>query len=193
MSMLTVVYLQSTKNVLAALTRAAPPGPGEQVTALVGTSLPVRAVGKSSTQIAIPISELAVVTVNDIQPNAVLDPHGFQVVDDPQDKTVHHVTPILTSAPSPTTPKITITLTKTTGAVIRAVHVHTTKLTVAAVLQKVTQPPQAATVISPITLGPSSSPVVYPVAPASEFTAGGPWDFAVFIQGMLPQALSKSL
>ena len=40
MTMLTVVYLQSTGNVLATLTRAAPPGPGEPVTALVGTSHP---------------------------------------------------------------------------------------------------------------------------------------------------------
>jgi hypothetical protein len=192
MSMLTVVYLQSTRNVLAALTRAAPPGPGEPLKALVGTSLPVRAVGPTSTHMAIPASELAIVTVTDIQPDAVLDPHAFQVVDDPQDKTVHHVTPLPPPTGSPP-PKITLTLTKTTGAVIKAEHVNNTTLTVAAVLQKVTTPPQAATVIRPITLGPSPSPVVYTVAPGTEFAAGGPWDFAVLIQGMPPQAISKSL
>lgn len=189
MSMLTVVYMQSTKNVLAAVTRAAPPGPGEPVKALVGTSLPVRAVGTSSTQLAIPASELAVVTVNDTQPNAVLDPHGFQVVDDPQDKTVHHVNPVHRS--SPTTPKITLTLNSSAGAVIHVANVAHTMVTFDGVLQNVLPTPQAATFTGRVTIGPSNGTVDYQVAPASQFRSGETWDLAVFIQGMRPHATSK--
>lgn len=191
MTMLTVVYLQSTGNVLAALTRAAPPGPGEPVTALVGTSLPVRAVGSTSTQMTIPASALAAVTVNDTQPDAVLDPQGFQVVDDPQDKTVHLVTPIPQPTASPP-PTITPALDVTHGAVISAAHVTTATLTVVAVLQKVTMPPQAATVIGPVTLVISSGSASFTAAPGTEL-ASATWDFAAFTAGMLPQATSASL
>jgi hypothetical protein len=192
MSMLTVVYLQSTRNVLAALTRAAPPGPGEPVTALVGTSLPVRAVGSTSTNMTIPASALAAVTVNDTQPDAVLDPQGFQVVDDPQDKTVHLVTPIPPPTGSPP-PTISLKLDTTNGAVMKATHVATPTLTLVAVLQKVTMPPQAATVIGPVTLVISSGSVSFTAAPGTEFATSETWDFAVFIQAMPPQAISTTL
>jgi hypothetical protein len=192
MTALTVVYLKLTRNVLAAVTRATPPGAAEPVTALVGTALPVRAVGSTATHIAIPASELAAVTVNDTHPYAVLDPQAFQVVDDPQNKPAQQVTHLPPPAGTPP-PAITLTLNKTKGAFIKVTHVHTKMLTVAAVLQKVTMPPQAATVIGPVTIGPSPGPVFYTFAAATEFATGETWDFAVFVQAMPPQAISKTV
>jgi hypothetical protein len=191
MSMLTVVYMQSTNSVLAAVTRAAPPEPGEPVTALVGTSLPVSAIGQTSIQMAIPASALAAVTVNDTQPDALLHPHSFQVVDDPQDKTIHHVIPLTRPPAIPPPPKITLTLSKAAGAVIHVAHVAQTTLTIDGVLQNVLPKLQAATLTGPVKIGPSNTAVKYPVAPGSQFQAGETWSLAVFIQGMPPHATSK--
>ena len=68
MSKLTVVYLKTTGHVLAALTRAAPPEGDEPVTALVGTSLTVRASDRRWPMLPFPLELLAAVTVDDNQP-----------------------------------------------------------------------------------------------------------------------------
>ena len=83
MSKLTVVFLKDTGHVLAALTRADPPAAGEQVSALVGTGLPMGAIDGTSADVIVPVANLDAVTVDD-QPEVLLDPQGFQVVEDPQ-------------------------------------------------------------------------------------------------------------
>jgi hypothetical protein len=190
MSALTVVYLESTRNVLAALTRAAPPGVGEAVKALVGTSLPVRAVGLTTTHFAFPASLLAAVTVDDTLPSVVIDPQAFQVTDDPQDKTLHEVEPYPPATPS--SPAVTVTLDTSNGAVVTLQNVTTTtSLSAVVVLQKVTTPPQAARILTPVTVTGSLSGTT--VAPASGFLAGETWEFSAFVRGMPPNAISQAL
>ena len=79
MSKLTVVYLKDTGHVLAALTRADPPQGTEPVSALVGTGLPVRFVGRPPADVTVPAEDLAAVTVDD-QPEVVISPQSFQVI-----------------------------------------------------------------------------------------------------------------
>ena len=89
MSKLTVVFLKDTGHVLAALTRADPPTAGEQVSALVGTGLPMGAIDGTSADVIVPVANLDAVTVDD-QPEVLLDPQGFQVVEDPQTAEAAH-------------------------------------------------------------------------------------------------------
>lgn len=190
MSALTVVYLSSTLNVLAALTRAAPPGADEAVTALVGTSLPVRAVGPTSTHFAFPASLLAAVTVNDTLPDVVVDPQAFQVADDPQGKNVPQVQPYPPAIPS--SPTVSLALDTTNGAVVKLLNVTpATSLQAAVVLQKITTPPQAARILAPVTVTGSSSGTN--VADASGFSTNETWEFSAFVPGMPPNAISKTL
>jgi hypothetical protein len=188
MSVLTVICLDSTQNVLAALTRAVPPGAGEAVATLVGTSLPVRAVGPTPTHLAFPASLLAAVTVNDTQPDVVVDPQAFQVIDDPQDKTVHEVQPYPPTTPS--SPIVNLKLDTTNGAVVTLQHVAAgTSLQGVVVLQKITTPPQAATILAPVTVTDAGTPV----AAATDFATGETWEFSAFVPGIPPNAISQTL
>lgn len=188
MSALTVVYLDSTRNVLAALTRVAPPGAGETVKAFVGTSLPVRGVGLISTHFALPASLLAVVTVSDTMPDVVIDPQAFQVVDDPQDTTLRDVAPF---PPPLGNPKVSLTLDLTNGAAAKLQNVApATSRQAVVVLQNVTtSPPQAATILGPLNVTDAGTPV----APASDFATGETWEFSAFVLGMPPNAISQPL
>jgi hypothetical protein len=93
MSKLTVIYLQATGHVLAAVTRAVPAETTEPITALIGPYLPVRSIGSDSQPVTLTFSAdlLRAVTVND-QPNVVVNPQGFQVIQ--QDSAVQ-VTPVV--------------------------------------------------------------------------------------------------
>jgi hypothetical protein len=189
-STLTVVYLTSTGNVMAALTRAAPPGAGEAVTALVGTSLPVRGVGLTSAHFAFPASLLAAATVNDTLPDAVIDPQAFQVIQDPQGKTVQ-VQPYPPA--TLTTPAVSLILDTAKGAVVTLNNVTAaTSLQAAVVLQNVTTtPPQAARVLAPVTVTGGTSGTV--VAAPTDFGTSQTWEFSAFVPGMPPVAISQAL
>lgn len=78
MTKLTVVYLSDTGHVLAALTRADPPTGTEQVSALVGTGLPVRFIGNLRADAIVAAQCLAVATFDD-QPGVVTSPQSFIV------------------------------------------------------------------------------------------------------------------
>lgn len=188
MSALTVVYLDSTRNVLAALTRAAPPGAGEPVTALVGNGLPVRAVGPTSTHFAFPVKILAAVTVSDTLPDVVIDPQAFQVVDDPQNKTLHHVTSFPPATAS--SPNVGLTLDTTNGAVVTLQNVpFGTSLQAVVVLQKVTTQPQAARILTQQTVTDAG----LRVALGRDFATGETWEFSAFVLGLPPNAISQTL
>lgn len=172
MSKLTVVYLKDTGNVLAALTRADPPATDEPVTALVGTALPVSAFGKATAGLTVSAQDLAAVTVDD-QPDVVAGPQGFQVVADPQGALQ------VTSASPPG--HVSLSVTVATGA---TVAVGTTPLPAMVVLQKVTTPSLPPTILSPVTVGPGTTPVFS----KSLFATGETWNLYAFVQGMYPAA-----
>ena len=188
MSALTVVYLNVSRNVLAAVTRATPPGAGEPVNALVGTGLPVRAVGSRPTQLEVPASLLAIATVDKTLPDVVIDPQGFHVIDDPQDKTRREVKPFPPETPS--SPRVHLALTHAHGAVVTLKNVPpTTSRQAVVVLLQITQPPQTPQILAPVTVTGDAAGTT--VAGGAEFNSGERWEFAVFVELMRPKAISQ--
>jgi hypothetical protein len=188
MSVLTVVYLDSTRNVLAAVTRAAPPGAAEPASTFVGNSLPVRAVGLTSTHFALPVTLLAAATVDDTLPGVVIEPQAFQLVDDPQNKALHQVTPFPQA--TTTSPTVGLALDTIDGAVVTLQNVTPgTSLQAVVVLQNVTTQPQAARILAKVNVTDAGTPV----APSTDFAPGETWEFSAFVSGMPPNAISQIL
>ena len=156
MSKLTVVYLKDTGHVLAALTRADPPAGDEPVSALVGTGLPVSAIAAAAADITVPAQNLATVTVADDQPEVLINPQNFQVVQDPQGQVAPQISNV--GVPGST---VTLTLDTAAGATVTVTNVPSaTSLPAVVVLQKVTSPSLAPTILSPVTVTVGSSGTV---------------------------------
>lgn len=171
MNKLTVVYLKDTGNVLAALTRADPPAADEPVTALVGTSLPVSAFDKATAGITLPVQDLAAVTVDD-QPEVVVSPQGYQVIQDPQGA-------LQVKSASPPG-QVTLAITTTGGATVTVSNASPAMV----VLQKVTTSSPPPTILSPVTVGPGSTTVFSKTI----FAAHETWNMYAFVQGLHPAA-----
>jgi hypothetical protein len=194
MTALTVVYLTSTGHVLAALTRATPPEAGESLDTLLGSHLPWHGTGQAAADVAFPASLLAAATVDDTWPDVsqsgtplatpLIDPQAFQFVQDPQNKTPPQVTEFATTAGSQAAQ---LALTVASGLTVTLANVPSnTSLPAVVVLQKVTTPPQAGTVLPPTTVtGAASGTVVA----GTGFTAGDTWSVFVFVQGMPPSTI----
>ena len=177
MSKLTVVYLQDTGHVLAALTRANPPAGAEPVSALVGTGLPVSFVGGLALGVSFPAQDLAAVTVDD-RPDVVVTPQNYQVVQDPQSQ----APPQVNDLGSPQ--KVTLAITAAAGATVTLTNA---KQAARVVLQKVTSATSATsapTIVTQVDVGPGSTVVAGP----SGFAAGDIWNMYVLVQGLPPTA-----
>jgi hypothetical protein len=189
MSKLTVVYLKDTGHVLAALTRADPPAGDEPVSALIGADLPLSAIDGTPAPVTLPAHPLAAVTVDDDQPDVLINPQNFQVVLDPQGqrppqvKDVGHTGQVdLNITPS----GATVTVTNVTSA---------TSLPAVVVLQKVPSSPPSGppNLLSPVTN--VLSPVTVTVGPggtvvsgSTGFAHGDTWNMFAFVQGLPPTA-----
>jgi len=80
MTTFTVIHVQETGHVLAAVSLAAPPEPAPPVGDLVGAGLPLRLLGLPAPDaITVPATRLAAVTVD--SDSAVEDPRGRGVVE----------------------------------------------------------------------------------------------------------------
>jgi len=170
MSKLTVVFLKDTGHVLAALTRADPPTATESASDLVGAGVAVGPVGGTSAAITIPAAMLDTATVDD-QPEVVLDPLGFQVVQDPQGLKPPTVTAV--GVPGSSVP---MTISHTVGATVTVQNMPLTLLTAVLVLQQVAVPsPQPRIVVTTLTVG--TAKVV-----SGGFTQGDTWDMYAFVQ-----------
>ncbi|HEX5143944.1 MAG TPA: hypothetical protein VFW21_08755 [Mycobacterium sp.] len=182
MSKLTVVYLQSTGHVLAAVTRAAPPDSAEQVTALTGPHLPVRGIGGASpVAVSFPADYLAATTVDD-EPDVLLDPHGFEVVENVQkDGTTHYLVRRL-GVTGNVTPKF-----DSGKATVKINFQPATPLPMVAVLQRVKSPLPAEIINRPI---PKDQPADTPIT--LDTVDDTSWEVLVFVQSQPPIAVSKS-
>ena len=89
MSRLTVVFLKDTRHVLAALTRADPPASRRAGQRARRHGPPDRCHRRDVGHVIVPVANLDAVTVDD-QPEVLLDPQGFQVVEDPQTTEAAH-------------------------------------------------------------------------------------------------------
>jgi hypothetical protein len=176
MSKLTVVFLKDTKHVLAALTRADPPAATEPVGVLVGTGLPIGPIDVTSAEVIVPVAKLDAVTVDD-QPEVLLDPWGFQVVDDPQQLKPPTVASV--GVPGSTvSPAISASL----GAAVTVTNVPAQSLPVVVVLQKVASPGTAPLIVaSSVLVG-----IQRVVAGPAGFTAGDKWNMVAFVQTLQP-------
>jgi hypothetical protein len=194
MTALTVVYLKDTGHVLAAVTTAVPPEGSEPVKALVGAHLPWRGTGQASVDVTFPDHLLAAVTVVENLPDIsrsgvpratpLIDPQAFQVVKDPQNKTPPKVTTFPSTAIAPTAQlafaslKLTVTLTNVPV---------TASLPAIVVLQEITTPAQAGTIVAPVTVtGATSGTTV-----ATGFQTGQTWSAFAFVQGMPPAFIDE--
>jgi len=179
MSALTVVFLKDTGHVLAALTRADPPAAGEPVSALVDTGLPLAVIDGTPTDVTLPVANLDAVTVDD-QPEVLLNPQGFQVIQDPQKLLPPKVTSvgIVGSAVTPS-------ISATNGAAVNVTGVPATSLTAVVVLQKVTAPSPVLIVVHPVTVGSSTV-----VDPPGVYVANEKWNVYAFVQMLQPTALA---
>ena len=184
MSKLTVIYLQDTKQILAAVSRAAPPEGEEPVTTLVGSSLPVRSIsGQSSTgasasslDLSIPANLLAAATV-DLKPEVLLNPRDFQVVEDPSDLTHPKVQALVPGAGTG------VTLSPI-GVTVNITSAPPTDLPILIVLKSASQ------------TAPALAPIVLPGAiPKGESKAqlvtalpvGSKWNILTIVSGLKPQ------
>jgi hypothetical protein len=184
-SALTVVYLKATGHVLAALTRAAPPVGDEPVTALVGSSMAVPGVSRTPADVAIPAVLLAAATVDGNQTDVVISPQSFQVVEDPADKSHPKVENV-------GTPGTDLTLDTASGAKVTLTSSSSPpSLLAVVVLQKVTSPALAATILSPVVI--SGGPDGTIVADSTGFVTGDTWNMFAFVQGQPPVSISKKL
>ncbi len=182
MSKLTVVYLKDTGHVLAALTRADPPQGDEPVTALVGTGLPVSSIGGLATDVILPVANLAAVTVDDNQPEVLINPQNFQVVQDPQGQAPAQVKNVGVSGS-----QVLLAIDVTSGATVTVKNVPSaTSLPAVVVLQKVTSPSLAPTILSPVTVTVGSTGTV--VSGPTGFVKNDKWNMYAFVQGLQPAA-----
>ena len=186
MSKLTVVYLKDTGHVLAALSRADPPEGDEPVGALVGTGLPVSFIDRPPAGVTLPARDLlAAVTVDDDQPEVLINPQNFQVVQDPQGKAAPQVTSF-----ADTGSQVGLTIDTSSGAKVTVADGPSgTQLPAVVVLQKATSPSRAPTILSPVTITAGSSTVV---ADQTGFAKNDQWNMYAFVQG-LPPAASETL
>lgn len=172
MSKLTVVYLKDAGHVLAALTRADPPQQAEPASALVGIGLPVRFIDNLPADVTLPAQDLATVTVDD-QPEVVVGPQGFQVVQDSQGQ------PQVTNVGAAS--HVTLAIDTSAGA---TVTLSNATLPAMVVLQKVASPSLPPTIVSPVTVGPGGTVVLGKAG----FTTGQKWNMYLFVQGLQPVA-----
>lgn len=179
MSKLTVVYLKNTGHVLAALTRADPPAGDEPVSALVGAGLPVSAINAAPADVTMPAQDLAAVTVDDDQPEALINPQNFQVVPDPQGQRPPQVKNIGSAG------QVVLSVT-TSGAKVTVTNVPSaTALPAVVVLQKVTSPSVAPGIIPvTVTVGPGGTVV----SGSTGFAQNDKWNMFAFVQGLPPAA-----
>lgn len=177
MSKLTVVFLKDTKHVLAALTRADPPAAGEQVSALVGAGLPVGAIDGASADVVVPVANLDAVTVDD-QPEVLLNPQGFQVVEDPQKLTPSTVTSVGVSGST-----VGLAISHALGASVTVTNVPSAiSLRAVVILQKVASPSLAPLIlVSTVTVGSNTV-----VAAPNGFVTGDTWNMSAFVQTLRP-------
>ena len=172
MSKLTVVFLKDTGHVLAGLTRADPPAATEPASALIGAGFTLGPVDGASTAITIPAAMLAAVTVDD-QPGVVLDPLGFQVIEDPQQLKPPTVT---AAGVAGSTVDTTISHLAAAGATVTVSNMPLAALTAVLVLQQVTVPsPPPRIVVTTLTVGTAQMV-------SGGFTAGDTWDVYAFVQ-----------
>jgi hypothetical protein len=180
MSKLTVVYLNDTGHVLAALTRVDPPQGTEQVGALVGTGLPVSSVGGLAADFTVPVQDLAPATVDD-QLEVLLNPQGFQVVQDPQGQAPPKVKNVGVPGSS-----VDLTIAASSGAAVKVTGVSSpTTLQAVVVLQNVTTPNLAATILPTVTVTVGTAT---PVSGNTGFVTGEKWNMYAFVQGLSPTA-----
>jgi hypothetical protein len=181
MTKLTVVYLQSTMHVLAALTRTDPPQADEPVSALIGTGLPVRFIGQLPVDLILHAQDLSAVTV-DNQPDVLINPQNFQVAQDQQSQALQV---IAAGVPGST---VNCTIDHTSGAAITVTGVLSApSLQAVVVLQKLTPPRPAPTILPPVTL---TMGVSTPVHDKSGFLAGDTWNVYALVKTLLPTAQS---
>jgi hypothetical protein len=200
MTALTVVYLKSTGHILAALTRAEPPAAGEPLITLLGSHLSWHGTGQATVDVAFHAPLLDAATVDDKWPDVsrsgtplatpLIDPQAFQVVQDPQNKTPPKVTKFATAFGAPAAhlnlvatpaPRLTVTLANVSSSA---------SLPAIVVLQKVTIPSQAGTVLPPTTV---TGAVYGTVVANSGFNAGDTWSVFVFVQGMPPAVIDRKV
>jgi len=177
MTKLTVVQLKDTGHVLAALTRADPPQGTEPVGALVGVGLPVSSVDGVTADFTVPAQDLAPVTVDD-QPEVLLNPQGFLVVQDPQGQ-APQVTNVSASG------QVAFAISASSGASVTVSNVTSaTKLPVVVVLQNVTSS-QAPAILPTVTAAVGAATAV---SGKTGFVTGDKWKTYAFVQGLSPTA-----
>jgi hypothetical protein len=169
---LTVVYLNSTGHVLAALTRADPPQGTEQASALVGTGLLVRFIGSLPADATVSAQDLAVVTVDD-QSGVVISPQSFMVTFDSKGQAQ------VQNAGAAN--QITLAIDTTSGATVTGA---TAQGPAWVGLQKVTSPSLAPTTLSQVSVGPGPHGSV--VAGPGGFTSGDKWNMYALVPGVQP-------
>lgn len=172
MTKLTVVYLSDTGHVLAALTRADPPSGTEQVSALVGTGLPVRFIGNLRADAIVAAQYLAVATVDD-QPGVVTNPQSFVVIVD--SKSQAQVQNAGASG------QITLAISHVSGATVTGASAPGPAWVG---LQKVTSSSLAPITLNSVTLKPGASGTV--VAGPGGFVTGETWNMYALVQGVEP-------
>lgn len=186
MSKLTVVYLADTGHVLAALTRADPPAAAEPVGALVNKGLPVSAVDATAADITVPVANLASVTVDDTQPDVLVNPQNFQVVQDQQTQKPQVKNVGVAGS------TVGMALDHGSGATVTVTNVPTaTSLPAVVVLQKVTSPGLPPTILAPVTITVGSGGTV--VCDQAGFAVGDKWKAYAFVQGLVPKALALAV
>ncbi len=171
MSKLTVVFLKDAGHVLAGLTRADPPAATEPVSALIGAGFTLGPVDGASAAITIPAAMLDAVTVDD-QPGVVLDPLGFQVIEDPQG-----LKPPTVTAAGVAGSSVNATISHlAAGATVTVSNMPLAALRAVLVLQQVTVPrPPPRIVVTTLTVGTAQMV-------SGGFTAGDTWDVYAFVQ-----------
>ena len=121
-----------------------------------------------------------------ISPTVVIDPQNFQVVEDPQDQAPPKVKNF--GAPG----NVILTLDTASGAKVTVTNVPTaTSLPAVVVLQKVTSPSLALTILSPVTVSGGPSGTV--VADKTGFAHSDTWNMYAFVQGQPPASASQTL
>jgi len=180
MTKLTVVQLTDTGHVLAALTRADPPQGTELADALVGAGFPVSSADGLAADFTVPAQDLTLVTIDD-QPEVLLNPQGYQVVQDPQGQAPPQVKQVGVPGSS-----VTPTISAGSGVAVEVTGVSSaTSLPAVVVLQNVTTPNQAPIVLPTVTVTVGSPT---PVSGKTGFVTTDKWNVYAFVQGLSPTA-----
>jgi hypothetical protein len=169
---LTVVYLNDTGHVLAALSRVDPPQGTEQVSALVGAGLPVRFIGNLPADATLSAQDLDLTTV-DNQPAVVISPQAFMVTFDTKGQAQ------VQNAGAAS--QITLAITTSSGATVTGANAQ---VPARIGLQKVTSPSLAPTTLNSVSVGPGAGGTV--VAGPTGFTSGDVWNMYALVQGLQP-------